>query len=292
MTNDRGTSMTPQRKSEEGQLPRVTIAFWNLGRRDRHELIERLAVAETADVIVLAESGVEPAAMLKDLRKHVDGEFELPESDTPRLQLFTRGTTWDLREVYGDVSGRMTIRVLRFQQNEFLFAAVHLPDKRNFDAANRAINAHELAQSLRNSEDHRGHRRTVLVGDLNMNPFEDGVVSAAGFHAVTTKAIAQDGGRIVQGREYPFFYNPMWGFFGDRTPGPPGTFYYRDKFVSLEWHMLDQVLIRPDVLPWFRDDVKIMTKIGDTDLERPNGRPDNQVGSDHFPIVFRLSACE
>jgi hypothetical protein len=95
----------------------------------------------------------------------------------------------------------------------------------------------------------------------------------------------------VDGTEYPFFYNPMWGFFGDRTPGPPGTFHYRHSgYLSYDWNMFDQVLVRPDVLPWFRGDVEIVTNVGETELTRLNGRPNPAVGSDHFPIVFRLAA--
>lgn len=64
-----------------------------------------------------------------------------------------------------------------------------------------------------------------------MNPFDEGVVKAAGLHAMMTKATANERFRTVQGREYPFFYNPMWGFFGDRTDGPAGTFHYRRSAI-------------------------------------------------------------
>ena len=59
-----------------------------------------------------------------------------------------------------------------------------------------------------------------------MNPFEEGVVGAKGLHAVMTRRIAAKGSRVVQGKEYPFFYNPMWGLFGDRQDSPSGTYYY------------------------------------------------------------------
>lgn len=96
---------------------------------------------------------------------------------------------------------------------------------------------------------------------------------------------------MVQGREYPFFYNPMWGFFGDRTEGPPGTHFYRHSgHVSFDWNIFDQLLLRTDVLPWFRDDIEILTRIGETELQLANGRPNSEIGSDHFPIVFRLAA--
>jgi hypothetical protein len=66
----------------------------------------------------------------------------------------------------------------------------------------------ELANSIRSVEQKIGHTRTILVGDLNMNPFEEGVVSAAGLHAVMTRRIAEKQSRIVQEKEYPFFAIP------------------------------------------------------------------------------------
>ena len=162
----------------------------------------------------------------------------------------------------------------------------------NWDDRDQAAEVCELAHQIRTLETRRGHARTILLGDFNMNPFDPGVVQAAGFHAAMTKAIASTESRVVQGREYPFFYNPMWGFFGDRTPGPPGTHYYRAGHVSYDWNIYDQVLIRPQAFPWFDDKIEIVTKIGEVDLLKKNGQPDPDVGSDHLPITFGLRGTQ
>lgn len=266
----------------------LTCLFWNAGRRDLDELVARLAADTAADVVVLAESGADQAKTLETLQRSVAPCFLAPTSDQTRIQVFGHDDL-NLREVYVDASGRLTVRLLRYCGMEFLFAGAHLPSKIHWTREDQAAEVRELSHQVREEEKRRGHARTILVGDLNMNPFEDGVVQANGLHAMMTKAIAEQGSRTVQGRDYPFFYNPMWGFFGDRTPGPPGTFYYRHNgHLSYEWNILDQVLVRPEVLPFF-DDVEIVTKIGETELAAANGRPDGEVGSDHFPIVFRLA---
>lgn len=272
----------------------LTCLFWNTNRRDRRDLLGRLAAETRADVVTVAEPGFEEARpTLEALRREAGPSFHEPPTDTPRLRIFARHAALDLQEVFGDRRGRVTIRRLRFGETDFLLAAVHLPSKRNWSPEDQTAESGMLALDLRRAEEQHRHRRTIVVGDLNMNPFEAGVVNASGLHAMMTQAIVRDGSRDVQGREYPFFYNPMWGFFGDRTPGPPGTYYYRHSgHLSYDWNIFDQVLIRPEALPWFQGDVEILTKVGDVELLGRHGRPNAEVGSDHLPIVFRLAAAE
>lgn len=269
----------------------VSCVFWNVNRQDRRELIAQLAAEFDADIVVLVEHSASEAETLEALRAITDESFINPDSQTPRIQLFCRGQHLALHEIYGDASGRVTIRLLQFQQTEFLLAAVHLPSKINWNAVDQTAEVQVLADQIRQEEQRRRHQRTVLIGDFNLNPFEDGIVQAAGLHAMMTRESAAEGSRKVQAREYPFFYNPMWGCFGDRTAGPPGTHYYRHSGpLSYEWNIFDQVLLRPEMFPWFQGDVEIITNIGETMLARKNGRPNGDVASDHFPIFFRLIA--
>jgi hypothetical protein len=100
------------------------------------------------------------------------------------------------------------------------------------------------AAEIREAETERGHKRTVVVGDLNMIPFEAGVCSSDGLHAVMCKHMAAKGERVVTRRKREFFYNPMWDFLGDETPGPPDTYFYRGRTPSCFWGTFDQVYPR------------------------------------------------
>ena len=104
-----------------------------------------------------------------------------------------------------------------------------------------------------------------------------------------TKKVAERLERVVQGTAYRFFYNPMWGFFGDRTIGPPGTYYHRSARVAeLFWHMLDQVLLRPELMHLLHD-LAILDNIrGQSLVTHPGGLPHNAICSDHLPLAFRL----
>lgn len=121
-----------------------------------------------------------------------------------------------------------------------------------------------------------------------MNPFERGFVAANGFHAAPTKVLARRGSRVVDGERYSLFYNPMWGKFGDRQDGPPGTYYYdKSRLSEYFWHMFDQVLIRPELVEQFQNSsLEIISKIGGTDLLDRSGQPNSKDLSDHLPIKF------
>lgn len=171
---------------------------------------------------------------------------------------------------------------------ELLFAVAHLPSKLNIRDATQSLIVQPLAADIAQTEDRRGHRRTVLVGDLNMNPFEEGVAGAGHLHGVMTRAVAGREERLVEGRTYRMFYNPMWAQFGDRTDGPPGTFYRSAaEAVNYYWNTYDQVLVRPELISHLRH-AEVLDSDGTDSLLTKNGLPDRTNGSDHLPLFFRL----
>ncbi|WP_211204018.1 hypothetical protein [Chloroherpeton thalassium] len=106
-----------------------------------------------------------------------------------------------------------------------------------------------------------------------------------------TRKLVEKEKRIVQGKTYPYFYNPMWGHFGESLPTPSGTHYHaRSEQVVFFWNMYDQVLIRPALFPYFDSkDLLILTSDGKNSLLTSTGTPDIQNGSDHLPILFKLN---
>jgi hypothetical protein len=174
---------------------------------------------------------------------------------------------------------------------EVLIAAIHLPSKLYWSEDSLHEASCEISRAIRDEEQKAGHSRTILVGDLNMNPFEKGVVGALGLHGVMTREIAARRSRTIQGTEHPFFYNPMWRCLSDASPGPSGSFYYeRAEYVNYFWNTFDQVLIRPDLLSRLPDDcVEILTSAGGQSLLSPRGHPDGDRSSDHLPVLFRLN---
>ena len=270
----------------------VNCVFWNIGANTPVEMIARLVDNREVHVLCLAECGFEIDLVIKAIEKRTKCRFHHPDTSVAKLILLCRDGRYGLGERYGDITNRLTIRELSYDQTAFNFVAVHLVDRKNFSDHGQAAAARDLADQIRAHEARSGHERTILCGDINMNPYSVGVVQGNGLNAMPTKHCVKRRQMTIQGRSYPFLYNPMWKFFGDDSPGPPGTNYYpkRDDYGGLNWHILDQVLVRPDALPWF-DSVEIVTEIDGQSLTR-NFRPNRRQFSDHYPILFKLRKSE
>jgi len=176
------------------------------------------------------------------------------------------------------------------EYDELLIAAAHLPSKRDLSDESQVFEAVHFARLIEDAEKHCGHQRTVVIGDLNMNPFEAGMVAASGgLHAVGSRRVAERERRTVHQQAYGFFYNPMWAHFGDRGE-TAGTYYYESgEPLCYFWNMFDQVLLRPALLDGFsHDQVRIVTAIGQAPLLR-DGCPDKEMVSDHLPVVVEIS---
>jgi hypothetical protein len=269
----------------------VKFLFWNINRKSLGDVVARAAAEHNVDVLILAESPYgDPASLLAALNsKRTD--FFFPQAPVPGspLQIFTRFSGTYLRSAFD--GGGLTIRALSLPaRNPVILAAVHFPSKLHWDEDSQALECVTLSRELRKQEEVEGHCRTIVVGDFNMNPFEPGMVGAIGLHAMMTMRLAERGSRKVRGVEYPFFYNPMWGHFGDLFGTVPGTHYYRGSAqVAYFWNMFDQVLIRPGLTAGFiPDELQIVTEVDGTTLLRPDGTPRRDGLSDHLPIRFAL----
>jgi len=272
----------------------LTFLFWNLGRRPLHRAIRDIVWSRDVDIVILAENKIPPAQMLLELNRGSDDGFHFARGNCEKVDMFCRFNSRFLEPV--SESGRWTIRRLELPgRPQMLVAAVHAVSKLHWDADSQGHECIRLAETIRAAEATVGHENTIVIGDLNMSPFEPGVVSARGLHAALARDIALRGTRTVQREEYPFFYNPMWGHFGDLASSPPGTYYRKEsEHVAYFWYVFDQVLLRPSLLDSFEhDNVEVISEIvpGDksTSLLSESGIPNTDVGSDHLPLVVGLT---
>jgi len=274
-------------------LKKVSFLFWNINKRPVSHLISSIVRENDIDILMLAECEIPVASLLTELNSGTSPQFSLPTNPSTQFTILVRLPAESLLPVR-DFSG-MAIRLLKPPIGiEVSLVVLHLRSKLFSTENEQALFCTRLIRYIEEAEHDAGHSRTVVVGDLNMNPFEAGMIGAEGFHAVMDRRTAAKGTRLVQGVRRSFFYNPMWSHLGDASPGPPGTYYYYGSGqISYFWNMFDQILIRPELLGRLdHDDLKIVSTIGSVSLLSTNQIPDHRVGSDHLPILFRMNLAE
>ena len=274
----------------------MRVLFWNTGKRPVVALLRDLSRRRDVDILVLAEVAFSMGEVVSQLNEDVERTYFLAQERLPRsfrrpLHILTR-LGEDQVVAIRDSAGITAKRVFPILGLDFTIVAVHLRSKLyQSHRDDQTLGTVRVSADIEAIEREVGHRRTLVIGDFNMDPFEPGLVSFDCFHAVMSRRTAQRQSRTVEGRERFFFYNPMWNHFGDHPPNPPGS-YYRAGSGRTEyfWHSFDQVLLRPDLLDHFQDDsLEVVTHVGDLSLVKENGAPDRTKGSDHLPLLFELS---
>jgi len=264
-------------------MDQTRVIFWNMNRKDLREAVCELAQSVSADIVVLCECGAPASDVLRSLRTQVDSAFFMPrEIQASRFQCFSRVAGLDMSEAHS--GRRLSIRQWKAGNDQRLMAFVHGVDVRNHDQAARQSNMQELCREIQYHGSLQGTSRLVLIGDFNMNPFDSALNLAAGMNAMMTRACTEAGTRVLSGKTYDFYYNPMWSLFGDNTPGPAGTIYNTSSQGPYGWSMFDQVIMHHSLIPAF-EKVEIITETGRRTLKNSSGRPNKRNYSDHFPIL-------
>lgn len=262
------------------------LLFWNIRQTANADVIAQVVASKQADVIALAEARhLDDGPLTESLRMHCHRAFHRAIG-TFKVHVYSTLPS-DYIRVH---SSSMSMVILSLRQvfgPTLLIVFAHLASKMGTNSDGLSLLATRLRSEIEQMEVSVRHSRTIVMGDLNMEPHESGVLSSETLHATMSMSIARSRSRKVHGQRRLFFYNPMWNLLGDQTKGPPGTFYRnRSDPVAQFWHMMDQVLLRPDVIDLVdTQSLTIVTKADGLELARPNGHP-NLDYSDHFPIFI------
>ncbi len=284
-----------------------TVLFWNFNidkgdlllqcptEGDRSAVVAHVVQEYGVDVLALAECRV-PARFLLNALQLVDPAFEQPVDPHPRFKFFTRFPGHHLEPWLGD--GRIAVRQLQFDgHQDILMAVIHYLDRRNNRPSKQQQELKDYKRTLLAAERKAGHDRTILFGDLNMNPYEIGMLDPeSGLGAMMTWDLATIHGE-KKGDGLPRFYNPMWSVMGRAEA--PGTFYWDDDDPeNTHWHCLDGVLLRPSLRESFRDEeLRIIRWIHGSsgekiDLIRLVEVHWRVTYSDHLPLLFKIDLAK
>lgn len=276
-----------------------TTVFWNIDslrdlendEREFGSLVSQLCIENNVDVAVLIECRIPAVNFLAAFQAN-DAYMPIPSQD--KFVVIARFDSRFMERLTPPLSShRADFWHLNLPlQKPMIISAIHGPDRRNNSPAKQELFFQQVAANISWAERQLGHSRSIVFGDFNSNPFESPMGSLSGMHSVSSRTVANKISRNCYDADYQFFYNPMWSLLGDFPPddSPPGT-YYHDGSNPHEfyWHMLDQVLLRPELSERLAaNGLRIITRIGDQSLLTQSGIPDRSNASDHLPVLFTL----
>lgn len=276
----------------------MNFIFWNLEKKPAcYDVIIDIVIEKNIDIIAIAEFPIGPDETKTFLSKlkTIDSNFEWLQPVTKeKVMVFYNKNNAIVSNQYNE--GKVAIKKISSitsKVNAYV-AYCHLESKVNINDEEQAERVTKLKETLcsfeKDIDDKDGF--LLLCGDLNMNPFEKGLIKANGLNAVMDSSIAKKYSRKVQGQSYKFFYNPMWGFLGDLGKGNvSGTYYFNpSNHIQYFWNVFDQVLLRPEAIPYFdKEALNILTSTMHYNLLKKSGAIDDKQYSDHLPIIFKLN---
>ena len=261
----------------------MRFLFWNThNTKDINSILCGMIVEQKANIVILAEY----EDIIEDLIYNLDLKGVrmnvYPSIGCDRLIIL--GNTKDIRQ-----SRQSKYYSMQIIKNDMLLCGVHLPSQMWADERTQTLAFQSVFRDIELAEEDGGIDKTIVVGDFNQNPYDDGCLGACGFHGIPIADEAQKISRTIFGTKYKMFYNPMWNLLGDFSY-PPGTYYYRGSKEKNEfWNIFDQVIVRPQLRSRFVDkELKIITKAQGVSLVTQNQQPNEKI-SDHLPIVFQLT---
>ena len=269
----------------------ITLLFWNIAKNPAClEHLPCLAQTHEIDVFILAEC---PSNVnLDELNAIGKGTYKHELNANAKVRAVTRLDSEAFIHRYTSLGREMAVwsTVLPNTALEVLVAGVHLRSRfGGISETDQAVIASEVIAELNEVEDRQHNRNTLMIGDFNMQPYDPGMVNLIGMHGLMTQQLAARPDRMHRQKLRRSFYNPMWGLFGDRTAGPPGSFYWQSSVLSnTHWGILDQVLVRSMLTKHLRN-VVILDSDGQHSLLDGKGVPSFKHLSDHLPVLTVLA---
>lgn len=261
----------------------MRVLFWNThNNEDINHILCELIIENNINIVVLAEYKADMLGLIETLSQQGFIMKEYYTTGCERIKIIG-----DLDDV---VPGLQTDHVsFQIINKNYILCCVHLLSQiyTNNEGA-RNIEITQIVTAIQKLEKQNDIENTIIVGDLNINPFDHSCIDANFFHSLPFYEVADKRSRIISNQEFKMFYNPMWRFLGDLNK-PYGTYYYNGSRVdNIFWNIYDQVIIRPALRNRFVDDsLKIITETESRFLVDDKGHPDNNI-SDHLPIIFEI----
>jgi exonuclease III len=181
----------------------MKILFWNTNKNKVNDVIKEMIVELKPDMIGLAEYKDEKEKLLKMLSDEKEWYFHLPKLGCERIDIFSRYSVNQVDDLLG--FRYYTIKRIPDKRIGMInIALVHFPILHKSKMA-QAANVNKLRTDIERIEKKLKNRNTVVIGDFNMNPFDEGMYGALGLHAIPFSYEADKISRIISEQKNTIF---------------------------------------------------------------------------------------
>lgn len=264
----------------------MVVLFWNAAKKKNNNIILKMIESFDVDFVALAEYNDDVDELINELNGKDNLYRQYSNIGSEDITLI--GKARNINQANQDK--HYSIQII---EQKLIICCAHMPS-RIYDQNNtrRKLIMQRMIKDLENTEEINGIFDSIVIGDLNANPYEDECLSADGLHGIPISEVSQRRKRKIEGYDYKMFYNPTWNLLGDYN-SPPGTYYYDGSIpTNPYWHLLDQVLIRPSLNSRFvKESLRIIDRFADVVLVDDKGHPEKSI-SDHLPIIFEIKEEE
>lgn len=263
----------------------MNILVWNINvNAEMDDVIAESIKEHNVDILVIVEPHPWPNNLLLKINEAENNYYYNYSRECTHVNIFSRFNQPQLSLIkdYPRTTGWNYKSVMN---DSFNIIVTHFCDQFFNEDEDQQVEINKLIKEIEEIEDVSGCLKTILVGDLNIDPYNNLCLHSNYLNALmcrkTVKRLKTRNGRKL-------FYNASWNLLGDRFH-TPGTFYRSTK-GGKRWSVLDQVLLRPELIDQFQvNSIKTLVKINDKQLVSKNDIPITKIYSDHLPVFFKLN---
>lgn len=163
----------------------IKVLFWNLYNKNLISPLIDLIKENETDVVTLAEAvNLDISILLNYLKLNGDEWKDIQISSTNDIRVLAK------KEIniipFKEESHYSIYKIKKNEDVNCLLVVVHLISKMNKSNEAQYNRAYNISRELCKYEQEffgESERRTIIVGDFNMQPYESGVCSGYGFNA-------------------------------------------------------------------------------------------------------------
>lgn len=259
----------------------LNILFWNLRKNAIENYIVECIAENDIDIAIFSEYEKIDFSLIENrlgkMYKRISGVQE-----NEKVSLIAKNT---ISVAVRQQQHRYNLYIIKTGVKDYILAALHLEDRRNYKTADRNATIQNLVCDIEKTEALLDCDNTIVIGDFNANPYDEEVIGKYTFNSVLFKSVIHKGEFTnPNSLKKKRFYNPILHYISEDT-GMYGSFYYDQDYKTPYWHCFDQILVRKSLVNSVAS-VKYLKKINSIDL-LGNIAPIQEI-SDHLPLLVCL----